>query len=221
MFQSTLPSEERPFNTMLRAAGCGFNPRSPPKGDDTARCRPSVNVSIRSPSEEEATKSASGGQTKQPRFNPPPKGAAASLRRASVRQERFQSRSPRKERSASFYDAGMGVGFNPRSPRKELATPSRAGECGTRFQSTLPSRKATRRERLVGVMGPPVSIPLPSERRATVSGLRCCGCDSGFNPRSSERERLDQARLDRFAGFNPRSPRKRATIGMRDCANSF
>jgi len=105
--------------------------------------------------------------------------------------------------------------FNPRSPRGERHSGTYQYEEVEKFQSTLPTRGATRQDRRAANSGR-VSIHAPhagSDRHAA----SVARCRPRFNPRSPRGER--QSRVipaGQSRGFNPRSPR-----GERQPANGI
>jgi len=99
----------------------------------------------------------------------------------------FNPRSPREERPRQRQVSGHGSSFNPRSPREERLIVIIVSIVRQRFQSTLPSRGATRAGS--GQMRThPVSIHAPLARSDNAPG-NSVSYISSFNPRSPREER--------------------------------
>ena len=130
----------------------------------------------------------------------------------------FNPRSPHGERRHTFAVYASNGHFNPRSPHGERLPHSMCFSIFRIFQSTLPTRGATRLRDILERDVPEFQSTLPT-RGATGrvrASVRSCFY---FNPRSPHGERpAPAAPYRKLADFNPRSPHgERPTIPFNKC----
>ncbi len=209
VFQSTLPTRGATSSPFSNAA-CKFcfNPRSPHGERHLRRYKLEGHfiVSIHAPH------TGSDGRHRiitfiKRSFNPrSPHGERPGPLRPPRRPCRFNPRSPHGERPGASADLPTPkMGFNPRSPHGERLHISTIYDLTYRFQSTLPTRGATRLWELIQRAGL-VSIHAP---HTGSDGTTPPGTTppASFNPRSPHGERLIEISIMWcIRRFNPRSP---------------